>query len=278
MKNTICFILIFISAAALYGEEQNNDKKKSDEINIIKFKKKLLSFKTQLIRQSLIVKVEDKNNKRSLNFEPNVSWRGGVKASYKAFSVGTSKKIPFMGEDDKKGDTDYSDLQLSFFKWNLGADVIYQEYKGFHLGDGSSIENHYDNGDYINYRDLNLTNISANLIYWLNRDFSYKAAFNQSEIQLKSCGTFLFMLSPGYFKMDNDHSVIPLTESSSGNFSDLPGLSGFKFYSIALSAGYGYNLIYKRFFISPSISIGDSIQKQKFNINGNDISRWMWFN
>ncbi len=106
--------------------------------------------------------------------------------------------------------------------------------------------------------------------FTLNKNYSYRAAFEQSEKQVKSGGTFFFLLSGDYHQTKSDRPIIPAFAHGLLMFSRLPGLKGWLFGGFAFGVGFAYTLVLPAdFCISTYISLAvRPMQKEFYVVSG----------
>lgn len=261
----LVFILSFSSA---YSEDaQDPDGAYVD-------KAKPFTVKTEISRQSFRFTVKDTDKNRELVYEPNAMWVLGLDLSYYNTILFIKTVLPSMAGPAEKGTTKYYDLQASSFERGFGYDIMYQDYKGFYV-DSQALRS--TNGNYRVEPDLHSKLIGVNLYFTINPEFSYAAAFHQTERQIRSAGSFLIMPSFKYNSVKNSRTIIQPEEQA--YFKDLPGLSGYTFYSAGLSVGYAYTISISGIFITPAIAAGDSIQYQSFDsTSATNRKQWNFFN
>lgn len=137
------------------------------------------------------------------------------------------------------GKTKIFDFQIHNYSKKFVADVFVQKYKGFYMSE-QGIKG------YKICPDLEIKQYGAFGQYVLNhKKFSYKAAFNQSERQLKSAGSILLGVGIYYSKVESDSSFIYNDKNSMPNF------------QFGISGGYAYTWIPKQnYFVSGSVTTG----------------------
>lgn len=146
-----------------------------------------------------------------------------LSASYRGLSLSVALNPAHLAGKKK----DY-ELNMNAYGNRLGADVIFHSSKTF---EGSVHTSHGDTGIPAGMISQNM--LTLNAYYALNgRRFSYPAAFSQSWLQKRSCGSLMFGVSfmGGVLKVRHD-DVIGNPESR---------------LSIAcagIGVGYGYNLV-----------------------------------
>lgn len=142
--------------------------------------------------------------------------------------------------DSEYGKTSAFDLQLHNYGRKYVLDIYIQRYKGFY-------ERKYNRkGNIRIYPNIKIRHYGALGQYIFNhKRFSYKAAFDQDERQLKSAGSWL--LGGNIFK-----STLRSDSTFTFNNSTL-----MKRIQLGVNVGYAYNWVLNRnFFLSGSLSLG----------------------
>lgn len=183
------------------------------------------------------------------NFMPNTPMSLGFGISIKNTIIDLSygQSLNFMKEDDK-GRTKALDFQIHNYGRKFIIDLFIQKYHGFYTADDS-------NKNIKLYPDLNIQQYGAFGQYvFNNKKFSYKAAFNQNERQLKSAGSFLLGGGVYFSKIDSDSSFVYKSKNSLRNF------------QFGVSGGYAYTwAIDKRWFASGSATVGANFGTERIN-------------
>ena len=200
-------------------------------------------------------------NPDSTTFEydlrPNISIAHKVSVSYRLISFSFGFKLPFIpGNDDNdiKGKTKSFSLGMEILGDHFIQKVNYSKTKGYYLNNTEDFKGDNwepsGNDPYITIPDLKTIEYSGYSGYKFNENFSIKAITNQSEIQLKSCGSFIMLLNYRYLIVDdksNDYD-----QNSSQRSRNLYG---------TFNAGYLYSLIInKHFYISAGVIPGYGIK------------------
>lgn len=185
-------------------------------------------------------------------FTPNNPPNIGVGFSLKNTIVNISygQGFNFMRDKDK-GKTRAFDLQIHNYGKKFIFDVFIQRYRGFYTAD--------DSGNNIElYPDLKIQQYGLYGQYvFNNKKFSYKAAFNQNERQLKSAGSFLLGGGVYFTRIESDSSFIHKEKNSLRNF------------QFGVSGGYAYLwAINKRWFVSGSTTVGVNVGSEEINTFG----------
>jgi hypothetical protein len=183
------------------------------------------------------------------NFMPNtpMSLGFGVSMNNTIINLSYGYGLSFM-KNKEKGRTKALDFQIHNYGRKFILDLFVQNYHGFYTSDES------DKNIQV-YPDLNIQQYGAFGQYvFNNKKFSYKAAFNQNEIQLKSAGSFLLGGGVYFTKIGSDSSFVHKSKNSLRNF------------QFGVSGGYAYTwAINKRWFTSGSATTGVNFGSEKIN-------------
>ena len=203
-------------------------------------KKRQLSFEVD--NQS------DLNEK--LSYKPNSSFNAGLGMYLFEVAVEFTFAVPIDERSTNTyGASDVRDLQANFLGKNWGVDLYSQKYSGFYVPNpnpGTSLSDAY-----IKRSDIELRNTGMNVVYAVNRNkFSLKAAYNYSERQLKSAGSFIISGTLNTFQLQADSSILTSDPTAS------PAFRQFRYTALSVAPGYAYSLIYKSFFLNGVVSLG----------------------
>lgn len=252
-KNLLIIITFFICYLTLAQTNQ-------DSLRKIENPKKLY-FKSTLDQINIKFDLESNNEKFELDgndfnydIRPNVSTISKISLNYLFLSFSYSyipKFFPGNDDDDLKGKTKGSSfgINLNFDHWV--QELKYSKVKGFHLENSEDFENPWIEGTtpYIQFPELKVTSIRGATSYKFNSNYSLKAISTQTEIQLKSAGSFIPGLIYSYYLIDNkrDSSF----QSSSQKSKNIEVLANFSyFYTFVLNKSW-----YTALGVSPSIGI-----------------------
>jgi hypothetical protein len=180
----------------------------------------------------------DRNEK---TYSPNnpVNLGAGISLKNTVVNLKYSLSIPSMagkGQGKGQGKTESRNFQLHNYRRYLVTDFFYQYYKGFYEGDKN-----------INlYPNLMVTQTGLQVTYIVKGNrFSAKAAFEQSEIQVKSAGSLVWGANVFY------------TKANSGEEQWFNGNNITKNLQMGISAGYGYNkVIAEKWLLSGILTAG----------------------
>lgn len=176
----------------------------------------------------------------------------GFSLNNTVISFGYGYGFDFM-RDKKYGKTETLDFQLHNYGRKFVFDIYFQRYKGL-----------YDAEDENNiklYPDMELRQYGAYGLYvFNNKRYSYIAAYNQDEKQLKSTGSFLVGASIYDTRITSDSSFVHNGKNSFRNF------------QFGISAGYAYTWVLGRYWdISASATTGINFGSEKFSNFGKKL-------
>lgn len=168
---------------------------------------------------------------------------------YAAYGYG----FDFM-RDKSLGKTKSFDFQWHTYGRKYAFDLFIQRYKGFYM------ENEKVKSDYVLCPDLQVHQYGVNAEYiFNNKRFSYKAAFNQSERQLRSAGSLL--LGGGIYFSD-------IRSDSSFVYGERNDLKNFQF---GVSIGYAYTWVLgKHWHITAAATTGINFGSETIGRFGKD--------
>jgi len=187
----------------------------------------------------------------SYNIEPNTSMRMSLSVNYRfiSFRIGYSPKFLSNDEEHLKGKTKVFKFQADMYMKNWMQSFEFSSVKGYYISNYEDTNNPIDPGygEFVILPDLKTFTINGTTRYKFNKNFSYKAIFNQNEIQRKSAGSFIPSLTYGYFQI-----------------SDNRGIQDLDTFGIILNTGYFYTfVINQKWFSSFGLSPGLGIEFNK---------------
>ena len=226
-----------------------------------------LNIKLDVANEQVIYFIPYQNYKAKIRTNLSVSY--GMVFSYKFLSVrlGVRPKLS-ESELENKGKTDRFRLRvkLLFDKWTHRLEYNY--IRGFYIENTDVFENEIENPSFkIQLPYLTTNIVSGSSHYKFNDNYSVKAIQSNTEIQLKSAGTFLagidyalyFVKGTGYVKLEDQ--VIMNRDS----FNEYSG------FSPIFNAGYHYTFVlhkywYTNIYADPGVGI-DFHTTKYFNNN-----------
>ena len=204
-----------------------------------------LAVKTYLSKNFIFFTQKFKSEEEKTLMPNNPSNIGlGLSLNNTIINVSYGYGFSFL-RNKKQGKTKAFDFQMHNYSRKFVFDLFVQKYRGFYEESDDKVITLYP--------DLKIEQYGAYGQYiFNNREYSYKAAFNQTERQLKSAGSFL--LGGGVYKtkIKSDTSFIYNAKNTFNNF------------QFGISAGYAYTWVLGRYWdISTSATAGINIGSEK---------------
>lgn len=196
-----------------------------------------------------ILLLNEKIDKQEIQYLPNNPTNLGASVSIHntVISVGYGYGLDFT-RDKRLGKTESFDFQLHNYGRKFLFDIFVQQYKGFYV----------EEPEVVLYPDLEVIQYGVNAQYVFDgKRFSYKAAFDQNEIQRRSCGSFTVGGGVYYNKIKN------------GSILHKNGV--LKSFQISATGGYAYTWVINRhWYVSGSGSTGLSWSNESFRTIGHE--------
>ncbi len=163
------------------------------------------------------------NGDESYNdLRPNVALQTRLSVNYKflSASIGFAPGfIPGNKDNDLKGKTQRRNfgLGLNFKHWQ--NQFLFGQSRGYYLKNSEDFLPNWEEGTtpFIQFPDLRVTFFRGGHTYKTNPDFSFKAVSTQTEIQLRSAGSFLPGIQYSYYDIDNSSDDPAQTSSQRSN-------------------------------------------------------------
>lgn len=186
-------------------------------------------------------------NEKEISYIPNNPTKIGVDFSHKKLPFDVAFGFNISNKDDENHlRSKCLDLQLSKYGRMYVADLFIQHYKGLYIDDPKLSVSESD------CRDLSVlqTHLAGQYVFNGSK-FSYQAAFNQNEKQLKSAGSWLLGGGVYYFKINSDSSFVFKEKNN------------VRSYQIGINAGYAYNWVINNYWLaSGSLSLGANLENK----------------
>jgi hypothetical protein len=223
----------------------------------------LLTTRVFLLFQNASLVINPATDKISnIVYRPNVNIRIGIAGFWKWFGLGLSIDNPFYKTDRVAyGKTSTLDLRVNAFGRAVAGELFYQKYKGFYISSPERTEGTY-------YILPDMQTIAVGLSgYWIynSKRFSIRAAFIQNERQKKSAGSLVVRPSILYYQISSDQGIIPAEIVDAYQIPSAKLVKSGTFYSIGLSPGYAYTLVFlKNFYLTAAVFPGIAAQFSSF--------------
>lgn len=214
----------------------------------------------------------------TITFAPQPSVKLGPYVGWRWVFLGYTIDFSHIGNDNTKKEFD-----ISLYSSQLGIDLFYRR-----TGNDYKIRNIYL-GESVNtkpmknmeYDGLTASIKGFNLYYIFNhRKFSYPAAFSQSTVQRRSCGSALagigytkHTLSVDWNKLYTMVSDKLGSEVADENMDESLTFGKIRYTDVALSGGYAYNWVFaQNWLLASSISLALGYKKTTSDIDHESFS------
>ena len=191
--------------------------------------------------------LNNKERQQELSFSPNPSIKIGPYLGWRWIFLGYTFEVSSIGKGQQ---TKKTELELSLYSSMLGCDLIYRRTgNDFRLRKvrGLGEESEMVEGSYVKGIDVRVTGINAYYIFNHKR-FSYPAAFAQSTVQRKNCGSWKAGASYTTHELNFDYNALPpaITQNPDHQLSPDFHVDHIKYTDFSVSCGYAYNWVFKK--------------------------------
>ena len=201
------------------------------------------------------ITLNNTESKDFLNYNANITPVFGVGVKIKGITVQSSFWKPFKEQDlANKGASNYRDIQIFLSNKKVQYDINFQYLKGYYLSNSNSIFDTLKSNSFNYLRpDLRVYGFRFNPTYnILSKKYSFKAAFSESERQLKSAGSPLCAFGIDFNRIKGDSLILPsiFEDYFDKNFGFISSSS----YNLHTGFGYAYTFVFlKNCFFSLAI-------------------------
>lgn len=225
-----------------------------------------------LKQRSLNFELAKRDGNSLLTYKPNNSFSFGLGAYLFELGVELTFAIPLREQSiERFGESEARDLHLNVLTKRWGVDALYQRYSGFYLLDKESEPDVTE--PYPQRPDIVTKNFGVSWHYVFNdQKFSFRSAYNFSERQLYSKGSFLLFASLHTFRVAADSSIVrgerQATFGTGVNFTRL------RYTTFSVSPGYTFNFTYNNFFLNATLGLGPAHQWINYDLEGSSATRY----
>ncbi|MCF6306887.1 MAG: DUF4421 domain-containing protein [Flavobacteriaceae bacterium] len=245
MKYQILFLLILVSTFLFAQNNQVENDSISENLKTPFVEEHLqqlnISFEVSNERTNYKVPFEGEN----FLVKSNLNIRYAFVFSYKFFSIrlGIRPQISDL-EEQNKGKTKLFRLRvkLLFDKWSHNIEYLRNE--GYYIGNSADINIEEVNQNFhIQFPSLVTNIIQGNSFYKFNDNYSVRAVESQTEIQLKSAGTFMPGIDYKYYNLKgaDEVKISPSEIIFRDNYNELKG------FIVGVNAGYYYTFVFHKY-------------------------------
>lgn len=196
-------------------------------------------------------------------YVPSFHPRLGPRILWKEIGLTATFALPVPeAEQRRRGDTQQNEVILNSYWRQNAIDLYYLRIRGFYIASPWQEFSVHKPERYPQVPDAVVSSFGFNWYYVFQPEtYSLKAAFDQSEFQKESGGSWL--ISPFFNHFEMSLGTRFIRGIGDDRVTELPRLASGRFDSLGASFGYGYSLIYGRFFASLIGAVGPGAQYQK---------------
>jgi hypothetical protein len=194
-----------------------------------------------------------RDSKANLSFKPNNSYSVGLNVNVFDLNLEASVSVPVdLKSISRYGKSDVTDIQLGALTRKFIFETYWQKYSGFYYSYPSlSI---LPTQAFPQRADIDTRNFGGSFAYVFNNtNFSLRSSYTFNDRQLKSKGSFILGFAFSSFDIRADSALISSNLRSANLESEIDAA---RFSSIGLAPGYSYNLVYGKFFLNVTLSLG----------------------
>lgn len=214
------------------------------------------------------------DKKKEFSFKPNNSYSLGLGINIFEITLEASFSVPVdIKSQERYGASDVRDFQAVVLGKKWLAEVYTQKYKGFYFTTSDLVVP--PDQSYPQRADLATRNFGFSFAYiFNNQKFSLRSAYNFTERQKSSRGSFLLSYVVSSFNFSSDSALISkdnwLVYGAGSSTEDA------RFTSLGLAPGYSYNFVVDKFFLNTTLVLGPAHYWVRYNSQEgqikNDIS------
>lgn len=227
--------------------------------------------------KSHTLQLSDLNSNYSIKYLPNGYTNLGIGVNFRSFGLSLATKIPLWQMSEiRHGETSRFGIQSYIYTSRFSVDLLSSFLSGYYLVNSSEHISRFSRNIEYQRQDISSANIGVTVNYiFNNKRFSYRAAFSDTERQLKSAGSLLAGGSVISYQTHADSSLVP-REIKSHFFSKSRDISKTGVIAFNATIGYAYSLIFfKNGIFTMSYVVGTGLQENTFDREVNEeINRW----
>ena len=185
---------------------------------------------------------------QKLTFAPDPTLRLGGYFGWRWLFLGYTFDISSLAKKDN-GNNPNTEIDLSIYSSKIGVDLFYRktgnDFSIRNLGDFFSEDNPMPDDLNDQFSGLNIQTRGLNVYYIFNhRRFSYPAAFSQSTVQRRSCGSFKIGFSYSHHNVAFDYTQ--LNESLLSLLDHSMFFQKLRYDDYCINFGYSFNWVFAR--------------------------------
>ena len=248
------FLLFPILFFAQGNKTELDSVHKSEKETYINDHTKQLNIKFEVSNDIQRFKIPFDGN--SVKMAPNLSLRYAFVFSYKFASIRLGIRPKATGESkDEKGDPNSFRFRfkLLFSKWSHNFE--YNKVKGYYITNSEIFTRNTLENIHVQLPKLTTEVFEGSTAYKLNNNYSIRATISQTEVQLKSAGSFIPSIDYSHYNiygldtyLDNNGDEVIRSE-----YIDTSG------FTMVTNIGYYYTFVYKKWYANGYVTPGIGI-------------------
>lgn len=278
LMKLIFTILFFGIATCVYAQDSVNDTiVEVNESLYIDDHKTQFNVKFDVSNDITTFKLP--KEKIQLNIKPNLNIKYALVLSYKFASI-TLGIRPRLSDEDKenKGDSNTFSIRFKLLFDNWSHNFEYDHNRGYYIENSDDFALGLLNSDFhIQFPNLTTDIFFGSSSYKFNTNYSVRAIESQTEIQIKSAGTFMPSIRYTFYGIKGTDKI-KISEDETitrENYMDTQG------FNMGLFAGYYYTFVFQKHwyvnaYLSPGIAIDfyktkNYMTNETFNRSFNEV-------
>ena len=213
---------------------------------------------------------------QKLSFAPRPAFKIGPYLGWRWIFLGYTFEVASLG---KGGQSKKTEFELSLYSAMLGCDLIYRRTgNDFRLRKIKGFDEDIQEKEGEHFHGINVKVTGINAYYIFNhKRFSYPAAFAQSTVQRKSCGSWKVGFAFTRHEMDFNYNALlgDLANSPGHELNEDFRLERLKYDDYSVSCGYAYNWVFKRNWLL-CVSLAPSLGYKKTYATGMESEDKGW--
>ncbi len=261
LLNIIIITIIFSGGMSLSASAQldtNYVKSYKDRLVVSLFQ----FYRTQRIeiKQSLVA---DSTGGSLVNYNSSSKLMNGFSLDWDKISLAVSWKTPTPpDQNERQGVSRSRNIGLSFNLKKMRIENAFRSYRGFYDGNTVNIPAFNENTPYYQNNDLSVISFKTKAMYFRNKKnrFSYAAAYANTQRQLKSAISFMWVGNLYYQEISSNQSIIPsiMDRMYYARYRDMKRVLTA---GVSLNPGFSANIVvFKRFFFNVTLAWGPQLE------------------
>lgn len=192
----------------------------------------------------------------NLSVSPNTPLHWVVGAGWRRLGIVGRIKLPAtIGNPEEQGTTEYSNIQIQYFGDRVAVDLALQQHEGMYISNADSFREEIP--DPI-LPDLTLTTVGLTAMWVTNENHSLATAYKLNALPSRSTVSGVLMGSAGFVGIEAPGGPARKIPAAAGSVWD----DNVYIFTRTITAGGGIaaNLVYRRFFFAPLVTLGLGVQ------------------